>query len=239
VWWAPSALGLAVEENVGLKQQKLLAVDERGERSEAGIRAHAVWQTERARVRAAASAPTVRVVTATEHALASAETLAVAGSESVDVALERVDGTGPRPHGKRFGTLVHATLATVDLAATPADVAELAAIEARLLGAPPDEADAAVACVVAALAHPLLRRAARATRLARETPLGLVLPDGTLVEGVVDAAFDDGDGWTVVDFKTDVELAARLPEYQRQVALYARAMAHATGRPARAVLLQL
>jgi ATP-dependent helicase/nuclease subunit A len=115
----------------------------------------------------------------------------------------------------------------------------VAAIEARILGASPEEVDAAVACVTAALAHPLLRRAARATRLARETPLALRLEDGTLVEGVVDAAFEEPDGWTVVDFKTDVELTGRLEEYRRQVDLYARAIAHATGKPARGVLLQL
>ena len=107
------------------------------------------------------------------------------------------------------------------------------------MGAPSDEVAAAAACVAAALAHPLLRRAAGAGRLARETPLAIALDDGTLVEGVVDAAFEEPAGWTVVDFKTDVELTARLPEYQRQVALYARAIAQATGKPARAVLLQL
>jgi hypothetical protein len=42
-----------------------------------------------------------------------------------------------------------------------------------------------------------------------------------------------------VDFKTDVELASRREEYCRQVALYARAIACATGKPARAVLLQV
>jgi len=98
---------------------------------------------------------------------------------------------------------------------------------------------AAVECVVAALAHPVLRRAAGASRVARETPLAVRLDDGTLVEGVVDAAFEDESGWTVVDFKTDVELAARLDEYRRQVSLYALAIARATGRSAQAVLLQV
>src|SRR5262249_31820019 len=44
VWWAPKALRLRVDEDVGLKQKKLLTADERGERSEAGIDAHAAWQ---------------------------------------------------------------------------------------------------------------------------------------------------------------------------------------------------
>ena len=56
---------------------------------------------------------------------------------------------------------------------------------------------------------------------------------------MVDAAFVEDGVWTVVDFKTDVELANRLDEYRRQVALYAAAIAGATGAPARGVLLQI
>ena len=62
---------------------------------------------------------------------------------------------------------------------------------------------------------------------------------GTWVEGQFDLAFEDGDGWTVVDFKTDAELDASLDGYRRQVALYARAISAATGRPARGVLLRI
>jgi ATP-dependent exoDNAse (exonuclease V) beta subunit len=70
-------------------------------------------------------------------------------------------------------------------------------------------------------------------------PVALRLEDASLVEGVVDAAFEDADGWTVVDFKTDAELSGRLPEYRRQVDLYVRAVAEATGRPCRGVLLRV
>jgi ATP-dependent exoDNAse (exonuclease V) beta subunit len=231
VWWAPSVLELSVLENVGLKQQRLLSIDESGDRSESGIRTHALWQAERASVRADAAVPAIRVVTATEHAQ-----IAVDGA---DVSIERVDRAADRPGGRRFGTLVHATLAVVDLGAARTDVGAVAAIEGRLLGATADEVAAAVDCVTGALAHPLLRRAAGAVRVARETPLALGLEDGTLVEGVVDVAFEERDGWTVVDFKTDVELEGRRAEYARQVALYARALAAATGKPARPVLLQV
>ena len=64
----------------------------------------------------------------------------------------------------------------------------------RLLGATPDEVAAATEVVVHALAHPLLRRAAAAASCRRETAVLLRLADGTLVEGVVDAAFAEGDG---------------------------------------------
>jgi len=63
--------------------------------------------------------------------------------------------------------------------------------------------------------------------------------DGALVEGVLDLAFEDAGGWTVVDFKTDAELAGALDRYRRQVALYASMVAQATAKPAKAVLLQL
>jgi len=52
VWWDPGILTLAVEETVGLRQQKLLEADESGATSERGIRAHAAWRETRARVRA-------------------------------------------------------------------------------------------------------------------------------------------------------------------------------------------
>ena len=52
-------------------------------------------------------------------------------------------------------------------------------------------------------------------------------------------AFDTDDGMVVVDFKTDRAEGELLNRYKRQVALYARAVSTATGRPARAVLLQV
>src|SRR5439155_890359 len=95
---------------------------------------------------------------------------------------------------------------------------------------------------VRGLAHPLLRRAAnaaRAGRCRRECPVGVQVEGGVLVEGVIDAAFlEDGEGWTVVDFKTDVEIAGRLEEYRRQVGVYAEAVGRATGVRARGVLLR-
>jgi ATP-dependent exoDNAse (exonuclease V) beta subunit len=118
-----------------------------------------------------------------------------------------------------------------------------AAAQGRLLGAGEGEVAAASEAVLAALAHPLLRRAAASGAVRRETPVALRLPDGSLAEGVVDLAFREAGvrgaaaAWTVVDFKTDRELAPRRAEYARQVALYARAVAAATGEPARAVLL--
>jgi ATP-dependent exoDNAse (exonuclease V) beta subunit len=69
--------------------------------------------------------------------------------------------------------------------------------------------------------------------------VSLRLQDGTVLDGVVDLAFVDGadEVWTVVDFKTDVGMTGSRAAYEEQVRLYARAIAEATARPARAALL--
>ena len=93
------------------------------------------------------------------------------------------------------------------------------------------------------LAHDLLVRARAAEgrgACRRETPVTLLLPEGTLVEGVVDLAFEEQGTWTVVDYKTDRELARDdIERYRRQVAIYMHAIATATGQPASGVILQV
>jgi ATP-dependent exoDNAse (exonuclease V) beta subunit len=104
-----------------------------------------------------------------------------------------------------------------------------------------DDASAAIRVVKRVLAHDLLMRArAAAARGAcrRETPVTYVLPEGTILEGVVDLAFEEDGRWTVVDYKTDVELAVAGEErYRRQVALYASAIARATGSSCDGILM--
>ena len=64
---------------------------------------------------------------------------------------------------------------------------------------------------------------------------------GTLIEGVVDLAFQedtpDFNGWTVVDFKTDREIENAQNQYLAQVAAYVDAVHIATESPARGFLL--
>ena len=96
--------------------------------------------------------------------------------------------------------------------------------------------------MVAAWRHPLLARAReadRAGRCRREVPIRLRLGDGGLCEGTVDLAFEERDGWLVVDFKTDRALGLDERVYAFQVALYAEAIAKATNRPARAMLVRI
>ncbi|HEX7699676.1 MAG TPA: UvrD-helicase domain-containing protein, partial [Kofleriaceae bacterium] len=201
-----------------------------------------------------AAAPPSRAPTLAELALTAlfgspsapieqAETVAP-GTPLLAVALETVPGkrTG-RPRGKRFGTLVHAMLASVNFRGDAAHVQRVGANHARLVGATPEERDAAIVAVRNALAHPLLVRAAAAEdrgALRREVPIVVGTAAG-LVEGVVDLAFsDDADGtetWTVIDFKTDAEIDYRRPVYEAQVREYATAITAATNAPSRAVLL--
>jgi ATP-dependent exoDNAse (exonuclease V) beta subunit len=60
----------------------------------------------------------------------------------------------------------------------------------------------------------------------------------TLIEGVIDLAFEDDTGWLVLDFKTDEELRGDT-RADRQVGLYAAAVSHATRRPASGVVVRI
>jgi ATP-dependent exoDNAse (exonuclease V) beta subunit len=131
---------------------------------------------------------------------------------------------------------VHDLLRDVTLAAGRAAIDRLAIAHGRALAAPDEERAAAADAVERALAHPMLRdRAATATDLWRELPVSQRLDDGTLVEGVVDLAFRDEDGWVVIDWKTDDARGAR-PLQRRQLAWYVWCVARLTGAPVRGVL---
>jgi ATP-dependent exoDNAse (exonuclease V) beta subunit len=90
-----------------------------------------------------------------------------------------------------------------------------------------------------------MRRAAVAAskgRCRREVPVAIKLQEGTIVEGIVDLAFqqeDKDNTWTVVDYKTDFEIKGRLEEYRNQVGLYALAVSRATAQRTCAVLLRI
>ena len=155
-----------------------------------------------------------------------------------------VDARGrERPGGARFGELVHAMLAAAPLDAERAAIEALAEVHGRILSAPDEEIAAAIEAVQKVLAHELLARARAAdARQAcrRETPVTCTLADGTMIEGIVDLAFEEAGSWTVVDYKTDRELAALGEDrYRRQIALYASAIAQATAQPARGVLVRV
>ena len=146
-----------------------------------------------------------------------------------------------RPAGPRYGALVHAVLATIPLGASRNETDEVVGLQGRILGATTQEVESAGKVIAAVLGHPLMARAresARHGRCRRETPVTLA-KEGTLVEGVADLAFLEGDTWTVVDFKTDGELETRLENYRKQVGIYAEAITLATGQKAEAILMRV
>jgi ATP-dependent exoDNAse (exonuclease V) beta subunit len=234
VWWDPATLRLDVEPPFGLRRQELIAKEASPEVVADGQRAYRDWREGREAAVRAGCAPALEVRTATEWARAAGSALSRAPVEVV--ALEAASG---RPSGARFGTLVHASLATVSLAADAGAIAQVVRMQGRIVAAPEAEVAAAIDVVRAALAHPLLDDArARPARCLRETPVTASV-DGVLVEGIVDLAFETESGMTVVDFKTDRAEGERFEQYRRQLGLYADAITIATGRPVRAVLLEL
>ena len=203
---------------------------------------YAAWKKGRTDLLNRASQPSISVQTVT--ALARSDASQQLGMPA-PVEVEMIGrGDFERPSGRRFGSLVHAILASVDLDAEFDAVQGSAAINGRLVGATEEEINAAVVAVRATLRHPLLRSAAgSATKgeLRRETPVLIALDDGSLVEGVVDLAFKEDTpdfvGWTVIDFKTDREFAASSDQYKAQVSVYSEAIRAATGLPSRAILV--
>jgi ATP-dependent helicase/nuclease subunit A len=104
------------------------------------------------------------------------------------------------------------------------------------------EVRAAVEVVASLLASTLFHRIRDAERQGncdRELPIVWKADDGTLIEGTIDLAFEDAAGLTVIDFKTDRELAGDLSRYTRQLEIYCRALSAARGAPARGILMKI
>jgi ATP-dependent helicase/nuclease subunit A len=251
VWWDPTALELGRPANYGLRREELIAKDAPARVVQQGLERYHAWRVGREGAIERGSTPSLRVVTVRARAAttgAEAEDAApdTAPDPAHDEARVSVVSLGvhhARPTGARFGALVHAVLGLVPLDASAADVGRLVEQQVRVLGATEPERDAAVPLVTSVLQHDLFvraRQAQRGGRLRRETPLAFLDGHGLMVEGVVDLAFEEETGWTVVDFKTDQEIeTGQLQTYLRQVALYAAAIGRATGRPTTGVLLRL
>jgi ATP-dependent exoDNAse (exonuclease V) beta subunit len=240
VWWSPSALTLDADPPFGLRREDLIAKDAGAAVVADGRTAYDTWALERATAIANGSAPSLIVRTISEFAHAGEWPTGLTELPQVDVVeLTRV---GERPRGRRFGTLVHAVLATAPLDADGALLEALATLEGRILGAPAVEVTAAAALAARVLAHPILTaaRAADANGACRrEVPLTVTLSDGRLLEGVVDLAFERAGEWTVVDFKTDEDPRHELEAYSRQVALYAAALERSTATKPRGIILSV
>ena len=231
--WDASAAEVGRSPLVGLRREDWLRAGT--PHAEAGRAAYEAFVIERGELMVRAAERDQKKVTATARASGSE-----APVEEAIVLMETVRASS-RPGGARFGTLVHAVLASVALDADAASVRQLAAFEGRAAGASAQEIDAAEHAVSTALRHSLFDRARSAYARGachREVPIAELLPSGELLHGVVDLAFEDGGTWVVVDYKTDAVIDAELDRYRRQVAHYMSAIARATSSPVTGVLFR-
>ncbi len=245
MWWDPGALALGATPPFGVRREDLIVKEVAPGVVADGRSRYDHWRQARIDARSTGAAPSVTVATVREWTADQARTLP-AGAAAIVVTTADVEGRGHTSavgSGAAFGVLVHAILAQTPFDASRAVLDTIARVEARVLGLGESAAIAAAETVDRVLQHDVLGRArAAATRGAcrRESPVTCSLPDGTLVEGVVDLAFEEPGGWIVVDYKTDREIAAAGEEqYRRQLALYASAIAQATGSRAAGILLRV
>ncbi len=253
VWWDPGALTLGVKPAMGVRRDDLIVKDVARNVVADGRTKYDTWKLARIRARDKGSAPAMRVQTVREHAAIAEQPLQgradrdpqgdAGGPGRLALQTVTIAGDRVRPSGAAFGTLVHAVLARAPFDAARDVLDDIAAAEARLLAADEADASAAAAAVERVFRHELLQRARQAEgrgRCRRETPVTLTLDDGTLVEGVVDLAFEEDGVWTVIDYKTDREIQAEGEgQYLRQLAIYASAIARATQQPAGGILLRI
>jgi ATP-dependent exoDNAse (exonuclease V) beta subunit len=245
VWWDPHILSLGAPSTLGLRRDDLIVKDGDMFAVDEKLSEYERWQTDRRLALEGAVRPSLQVETVTAWARTSAreESVGLLLPESIDApsSLEvlNIAGAATRPHGPEFGTLVHALLATLPLDADLATIEAVARTQGRILGASGNEIAAAVNVATAILEHSLIGRARASAACYREAPVTWRAPDGTLVEGTVDLAFEDAEGVTVLDFKTDRELGDDLDRYRRQLTVYCRAIAAVTGKPTRGVLVKV
>jgi ATP-dependent exoDNAse (exonuclease V) beta subunit len=245
-------LTLGLKPAMGVRRDDLIVKDVPRDVVAGGRTKYDAWKLARLTALDRGSVPTIRVKTVreltTDEAILTDEATEAQRAQRIQDRQVSVTSVSlwlrdmERPSGPEFGTLVHAVLARMPFEATRADLNDIAALEARVLGMSADDALAAGAIAEGVLGHDLLARARRAAARGacrRETPVTLTLEDGTLVEGVVDLAFEEDGAWLVVDYKTDRELADGEGPYRRQLAAYASAIARATGAQASGILARI
>ena len=242
-WWDPRALHLGATSTFGLKRDDLIvkdgdmfAVDDR-------LADYERWRDARARTIEAAARPTVKFQTATAWAAEAANSgidqALLDRPDGGEIEVRQLPGAADRPRGAAFGTLVHAVLATVALDATDDVVARTAQTQGRIINAPVADVSAAAVVASAVLRDDVIARARASAMVMRETPVSWLNDDGTLIEGVLDLAFEEAGRIVVVDFKTDHELSAGEPRYRAQLRQYVQAVRRATGRKAEGILYRV
>jgi ATP-dependent helicase/nuclease subunit A len=148
--------------------------------------------------------------------------------------------TSTGPGGYEWGSAVHALL---EAAARGATAERLRALGRSLLleldrpsrGGEPTELGDLMATVQTVRKSEIWRRAAAAPHRLAEFPFAVEEDTESFVEGVVDLAFRETDGWVLVDYKTDNPRAPGFEErrhaYRAQLRGYGDAWTRLTGEP--------
>ena len=211
VWWDPRRSSSTPGAASDCGSSGILEADESGGARRRASEAHAAWQR-RARgdrsPRGAAPSRASRWPRPPSAAAGAAPAAAGRCRRSPQPTPSAGDRTATR-----FGTLVHAMLAAVDLDAAPTRSRRAPSWRGGCSARPADEVTAAADAASRALAHPLLRRAAAAARAAvpaRDAGRVRRSTTGRSSRASSTSRSSSDDGWTVVDFKTDVEIGGRV-----------------------------
>ena len=197
-WWDPHCPHLGATSSFGLRRDDLIVKDGDMFAIEERMVAYERWRARTRRRRGQGAAgpacgsrrpppgPRMRRGTASITSLPKPPAIEI-------VALR---GAADRPRGPRFGSLVHAVLATVPLDAVRTVVQRTAETQGRLLMAPDAEVRAAASSSRPCCATTSSRARSRGAAIRRETPMTWLQKDGTMIEGVLDLAFEE-NGVTV------------------------------------------
>jgi ATP-dependent helicase/nuclease subunit A len=141
--------------------------------------------------------------------------------------------------GMRWGGVIHALLQ----AAMSAPKTDWQALATALLQAADLDVtlvEEAVETVRHVMESTLWQRASSSRQCSTELPFVVLDPgDGALVRGVIDLAFEESDGWVIVDYKTDRATGQQLEKlaetYRTQVTVYRTAWAQILQQPVKEV----
>jgi ATP-dependent helicase/nuclease subunit A len=118
VWWDPAVLPPEPEEHAPLRNQRVLEADTQGAAA-ASEANYALWKDRRHTLITQASRPALKVQTITSLARSENERVGEsrpAREDGPPVLVETIESaSAQRPGGKRFGALVHAVLASIEL----------------------------------------------------------------------------------------------------------------------------
>ena len=149
--------------------------------------------------------------------------------------------TGKKADGAARGTVIHRFLSLIDLDAVRKDGADaemLAGMKDRMVEkqifTPEEGGWIRPEAAATFFASDIGKRILASPEVHREWDFNLYVPErGMILQGMIDCAFRDGDGWVLLDYKTDSirDEHAFQEEYRPQLEWYATALQELTGRP--------